>query len=281
MVSKEKVSLLEETNKIFKSHKTILLFDLQSLPSSQLHKIRNKLKDEEIYTTIVKKKILDLGLKNTKLPLNLEEIKQPALIYSNKDIFYITKKLKELKVRRKAKVAEISTSDIEIPAGGTNIQAGPAISTFKQFKIQTIMKDGKIGIKDPTTICKKGDIISTGMLSLLNMLNIEPIEMSIHPELGYNENIVYDKNTLGLDEQYFKEQISLSENNVFKLTVSINYPTKQNISFLVQKGFQRGKTLSIKLGLPIKEMMPELIRIAGLMAEKLNVQKKYLINKLK
>ncbi|MCK4428816.1 MAG: 50S ribosomal protein L10 [Candidatus Aenigmarchaeota archaeon] len=270
MVSKQKVALLGEVNNIFKSNKTVFLFDLQNLPSSQLHDIRNKLKKDEIYTLVIKKGILERSLKDSKIPLSLEELDQPALIYSNKDIFYISKALKKLKVSRKAKVSEIATEDIELPAGDTGIQAGPAISTFKQFKIQTIMKDGKIGIKDPTPVCKKGETITAELLSLINMLNIEPIEMTIQPELAYSEKIIYNSEVLKLDEQFFKDQISLSENNVFKLTVSINYPTKQNISFLLQKASQRGKTLSIELGLPAKEIMPELINKAHARASSLD-----------
>ena len=270
MVSKQKVALLGEVNNIFKSNKTVFLFDLQNLPSSQLHDIRNKLKKDEIYTLVIKKGILERSLKDSKIPLSLEELDQPALIYSNKDIFYISKALKKLKVSRKAKVSEIATEDIELPAGDTGIQAGPAISTLKHFKIQTIMKDGKIGIKDPTPVCKKGETITAELLSLINMLNIEPIEMTIQPELAYSEKIIYNSEVLKLDEQFFKDQISLSENNVFKLTVSINYPTKQNISFLLQKASQRGKTLSIELGLPAKEIMPELINKAHARASSLD-----------
>jgi large subunit ribosomal protein L10 len=252
MVSETKQKFLAELKEILKSYKTILLFDLENLPSKQLHYIRNKLKNDEIFTLISKKRILEFALRENKINLDLNDIKQPGLIYSNKDIFEVSKKLKELKVKRKAKTGEKASSDIEVPAGDTGIQAGPAISIFKQFKIQTIMKDGKIAIKDPTVVCKTGNEIDLNLVSLLNMLGIEPIEMNLSPEKGYFNKMVYNKFVLNLDKNYFVENIGVIANNLFKLTIYLNYPTKQNISLLLQKGYRNSRNLGIKLGAPFK-----------------------------
>ncbi len=140
MVSKKKVEGLKKINELLKDYKSILLFDLNKLPSKQLHEIRNKLKEEEIYTLIQKKRSLEFGLKENNLNLNINSLKEPAIIYSNKPIFSIVKTLRRVKVKRKAKVGEVINSDIEIESGNTEIQAGPAIAIFKQFKIQTIIK---------------------------------------------------------------------------------------------------------------------------------------------
>lgn len=270
MVSKKKVSDLKKISELVKSYKSILLFDLNNLPSRQLHEIRNKLKGEEINTLVSKKKVLGLSLKENNLDLNIDDLKQPAIIYSNKDIFGIVKNLRKLKVKRKAKAGEVVNSDIEVQAMDTEIQAGPAISIFKQFQIQTIMKNGKIAIKESKVVCKGGDEINPGLVSLLNMLHIEPLELTIQPEIGYSENIVYNKEVLELDEKYFKEQISVASNNLFKLTVDISYPTKQNISYLLQKASQNVRNLGLKIELPVKELLPDLIRISQLKANKLN-----------
>lgn len=270
MVSTKKVSDLKKINELLKDYKSILLFDLNNLPSRQLHEIRNKLKAEEIYTLISKKKILELGLKENNLDLNIDNLKQPAIIYSNKDIFDVVKNLRKLKVKRKAKVGEVVNSDIEIKAMDTEIQAGPAISIFKQFQIPTIMKNGKIAIREPKVVCKGGDEINSNLVSLLNMLHIEPLELTIQPELGYSENITYNKDVLELDENYFKEQISVASNNLFKLTLDIGYPTKQNILYLLQRTSQNVRNLGLKIELPIKELLPDLIKTAQLKADKLN-----------
>ncbi len=268
MVSKKKVEGLKKINELLKDYKSILLFDLNKLPSKQLHEIRNKLKEEEIYTLIQKKRSLEFGLKENNL--NINSLKQPAIIYSNKPIFSIVKTLRRVKVKRKAKVGEVINSDIEINSGNTEIQAGPAIAIFKQFKIQTIIKNGKIVIKEPKVICRSGEEINSNLVSLLNMLHIEPLELTIQPELGYSQNIAYNKSVLELDENYFKEKISTVTNNLFKLTVNIGYPTKENISLLLQKTWQNTKNLGLNLKLPVKELLPDLVRTAYLKANKLN-----------
>ncbi len=270
MVSKKKVEGLKKINELLKDYKSILLFNLNKLPSKQLHEIRNKLKEEEIYTLIQKKRILEFGLKENNLNLNINSLKQPTIIYSNKPIFSIVKTLRRVKVKRKAKVGEVINSDIEINSGNTEIQAGPAIAIFKQFKIQTIIKNGKIVIKEPKVICRSGEEINSNLVSLLNMLHIEPLELTIQPELGYSQNIAYNKSVLELDENYFKEKISTTTNNLFKLTVNIGYPTKENISLLLQKTWQNTKNLGLNLKLPVKELLPDLVRTAYLKANKLN-----------
>ncbi len=102
------------------------------------------------------------------------------------------------------------------------------------------------------------------------MLHIEPLELTIQPELGYSQNIAYNKHVLELDENYFKEKISVAANNLFKLTVNIGYPTKENISLLLQKTWQNTKNLGLNLKLPVKELLPDLVRTAYLKANKLN-----------
>jgi len=271
MVSERKRKWFEKINKILKSYNTILLFDISKFPARQLHIIRNKLKSKEIYSIITKKRLLELAIKeNPNIRLNLENIKQFGLIYSNKNIFDILREIRKIKINRKAKVGEIATADIEIPAGNTGIQTGPAISIFKQFKIQTMIKDGKIAVKEPKIVCHKGDTISADLVSLLNMLNIQPIEISLSIDNGFSEGIFYSSEILNLNEDYFKKNISEIYEKIFKLTVTIGYPTEHNISYLVQKASSNAKNLGIKLGIGGKELTKEMLKIAHYNAVKLS-----------
>jgi large subunit ribosomal protein L10 len=270
MVSERKKKWLEKIKEILKSYKTVILFDLNKLPAKQLHIIRNKLKASDIYTIISKKRILELAIKENNINLNLGNIKQPGLIYSNKNIFEIIKAIKNIKVKRKAKAGEVAPENIEVPAGDTGIQTGPAISIFKQFKIQTMIKDGKIAIKEPTIVCQKGDKISMGLVSLLNMLGIEPIEMKLEVENGFSDGIFYSKDILSLDEEYFKDNIAEISEKIFKLTLAIGYPTKYNIIYLLQKALFNTRNLGITLGIPAKDLITEMLRLAQYNAIKLS-----------
>ena len=271
MVSEKKKVWFEKINKILKSYNSFLLFDLYEFPARQLHTIRNKLKSKEIYSIIVKKKILELALKeNRNVTLNLENAKQLGLIYSNKNIFDIIREIRGIKVRRKAKVGEVAREDIEIPAGNTEIQTGPAISIFKQFKIPTIVKEGKIAIKEPKIVCRKGEVISSDLISLLNMLNIHPIEISLNIINGFSEGIFYSSEVLSLDEKYFEDGILEIAEKIFKLTITLGYPTEQNITYLLQKALSNARNLGIKIGIGDKELVEEMIRLAHYNALKLS-----------
>ena len=152
------------------------------------------------------------------------------------------------------------------------MMAGPAISIFKKFGIQTMIKDGKISIKEPKVVCKEGEEISMDLVSLLNSLNIEPLEVSIAPVIGYYDGLVYSKDILNLDENYFIDGISKIANNLFKITVSINYPTNQNISFLIQKAETNANSLALKLGIPYnREIAESLIVLSSTHAKKFNL----------
>ncbi|MBN2094813.1 MAG: 50S ribosomal protein L10 [Candidatus Aenigmarchaeota archaeon] len=269
MVATKKIKSRENIAKLLKSHKSVILFDLANLPSGQLHKLRNALKAKEIYTVVGKKRVLQRAIEEARISLNLDEAKQPAIVYSNKGIFEVTKALKEVKTNRKAKAGEEVPADITLPAGPTPAQAGPAISIFKTFQIQTMIKDGKISIKDPKTVCKKGDKVPFELVSLLNMLGVTPIEMSIAPQVGYSENMFYTREVFDIDPEFVRNQVLAASGNITKVTYKIGYPTKQNAELLLVKGWRGARQIGIRAGIPSKELMEDLVRAAHLGAKKL------------
>jgi len=269
MVAKRKVESKKQLDKILKSHKSILIFDMAGLPSSQLHEIRNTLKEKEVYSYIAKRRVLEKAIADAKLNLKVDGVKQPAVIYSNKGIFDVAKLLNQVKTKRKAKAGEVAPEDITLPAGPTPAQAGPAISIFKTFLIQTMIKDGKISIREPKTVCKKGEKVPEGLISLLNMLSITPIEMFISPKVGAYENVFYTPDVFSIDEAFVKGQVMAASGKVMWLTYGIGYPTKQNANLLLAKGWRNAKTLGIKTGMPSKDIMNDLIRVAHSGAKKL------------
>jgi len=269
MVAPKKIESKKKLNDIFKSHKSVIVFDLAGLPSGQLHEMRNTLKEKEIYTLVAKKKVIEKAIHDSKIKLEVKEAKQPAIIYSNKGIFEVAKALKQVSTKRKAKAGEAVPEDIVLPVGPTPAQAGPAISIFKQFAIQTMIKDGKIGIREAKTVCKKGEKVPAELISLLNMLSITPIEMSLSPKVGYSENLVYTSDIFDINEDLMRNYIFSASSNITKVTYKIGFPTKQNANLLVTKGWRGARTLGIKIGIPSKTIMEDMVRFAHTGARKL------------
>jgi large subunit ribosomal protein L10 len=269
MVSARKKETLKNLKGVFKSSNSFLVFDLKGLPAKQLHEIRNKLKEEGINTSVAKRKIFEKAIEDSGIKLNISDLSQPALAYTDKGIFEAVGSIKSLKTKRKAKSGETAPADLAVPPGNTGIPAGPAISIFKQFTIQTLMKDGKIHIKDEKIVCKEGQNIETGLISLLNMLGIEPIEMFISPQGGYSQGLLYTKDIFEINKAYLEERISIAGESVFKLTYRLGYPTKQNAALLLSSGFSKVKRLGLELGVPAKGTIKDLLRVAGCKAKKL------------
>jgi len=258
MVSERKKRMAEKIKSFIRSYRTIFVFDLHSIPASQLHKIRELLKDvAKIF--VVKKRVLQKVMEEEKLTLPLEGIKMPALIFSDRSVFDVVKKLRLYKLPMKAKPGDKAPKDIVIKKGVTQVPAGPAIATFKAFKMPTFVKDGKIAIKEDFKLCNAGEVINENMVSLLNLLGIEPLEIGIRPKCAYSENVVYDEFVLSLEEDWFREHIKSSVSNALNLATNIKIPTKQNISLLLAEGYMNAKNLGLYLGIPSKETISELL----------------------
>ncbi|MGC9310115.1 MAG: 50S ribosomal protein L10 [Candidatus Aenigmatarchaeota archaeon] len=269
MVAKKKVETRKSLGKILKSSKSVVVFDLEGIPSKQLHRIRNELKSRGVFSNIAKKRVLERAAEDAGISLSFEGLRQPAIIYSDKPVFEVAGELRKLKIMRKAKAGENSPMDITLPAGPTPAQAGPAISIFKSFAITTMIKDGKISIKDPKTVCRAGEPVSLNLVSLLNMLGIEPVEMSISPESGYCDGLFYTKDVFCIDKGFLEVQILQAAGNLSRLTYGLGYPTKQNAPLLLAKAFGNAKSLGIKTGVPSKDTLPDILRIARAGAMKL------------
>ncbi len=258
MVSERKKRMAEKLKSFIKSYKTIFVFDLHGIPASQLHKIRELLKDTaKIF--VVKKRILQRVLEEEKLTLPLNGIRMPALIFSEKPVFDVLRKLKLYKLPMKAKVGDTAPKDIVIKKGITNVPAGPAIATFKAFKIPTFIQEGKIAIKEDFKLCKAGDIIDDNMASLLNLLGIEPLEIGIMPKYAYSDNIIYDEFVLSLDTDWFREGVESSITNAVNLATNIKIPIKQNISLLLSEGYINARNLGLYIGMPSKAIILDLL----------------------
>ena len=102
------------------------------------------------------------------------------------------------------------------------------------------------------------------------MLNIHPIEISLNIINGFSEGIFYSSEVLSLDEKYFEDGILEIAEKIFKLTITLGYPTEQNITYLLRKALSNARNLGIKIGIGDKELVEEMIRLAHYNALKLS-----------
>jgi len=250
MVKEEKIKAVEELKKTIDSYNVVGILDMNKLPSRQLQDIKKKLRGSVIIK-VTKKTILTRAIKNSKKPgiQELEKIipKQPAIVLTNLDSFKFYSSIVKLKSPAAAKEGDIAPSDIMVSAGPTSLMPGPVISELTKAGIPAGVEDGKVAVKKDTVVAKAGTIISAPLASALKKLGMEPMLIGLNIAMVYENGMIYKKDALELVET-FPKMLGEAHQNAFSLSVSINYPTKENIKVLIAKAFNVAKSLENKIG---------------------------------
>ncbi len=255
---KEDVNLL--TN-LIKEYNTIGLLDITSMPSYQLQKMRAQLKDSAIIV-MTRLKLIKRALQQAKEKNNVVELEKhisgiPALIFSKKDSFRLSKILIKNKSSAKAKPGQIAPSDIAIPAGPTPFTPGPVIGELGQLGIKTVIEGGKINVKENTVIVKKGQVISERVSAMLSKLGIEPMEIGLNLVASYEDGNIYTKDVLNVNELDYINKIKNAYKESLNLALNASIPIEDTILLLIKKAYLDTLALSNKLKINILKDIPK------------------------
>jgi len=245
-VSEEKKKTVKELIDLIKSRNTILLASIKNLPASQFQEISKKVRGRAIVKVPRKNLILraiDNSEKESVKQLK-EQIKSDvAILFSNEDAFELASFLIESKSPAKAKVGQVATENIIIPPGPTSLVPGPAISELGALGIQIQIDKGKINIKEPKTIAKKGEKISQGAANIMSKLDIKPFSIGFIPLCAFDskEGKLYLNININKEETLEKLKSYFGKSLAF--AVEIGYPSKDTIRFLIGKAGMQGRAL--------------------------------------
>src|SRR3989338_1882329 len=188
-VPEYKINVVKALKEKIKSSKTILLASTRGLPSSQFHEIKKNLRGKaEIF---VAKKSLVLKALGESEKGSLQNIKEKvgadiAIFFSNLDAFELSSLLADNQSSTKAKTGDIAPEDIVIEPGPTDLVPGPAISELSSVGLKVAVEGGKLAIKQPHTVVKKGDTIKDNVAGVLAKLNITPMKVGFEPVAAYD-----------------------------------------------------------------------------------------------
>ncbi|GAH44028.1 unnamed protein product, partial [marine sediment metagenome] len=183
-VSESKIRSVKELADMIKNKKTILVASIKNIPASQFQEIVKKLRSKAI-VKVPKKNIifraLDLS-ENEEVKKLKNQIKNSvAILFSELDCFELASELLKNKSPAKAKTGQEVPEDIIIEEGPTDLVPGPAISELGSLGIQIKIEKGKISIKQPKVIVKKGEKISANAAEVMNKLNLKPFSVGFIP----------------------------------------------------------------------------------------------------
>lgn len=259
MVQDFKKQEVEEIISKISNAQTIALVDLHNLPARQLHSVRKKMKGKADFI-LKKTSLIRRALKKTGKEKIADLIEgEKAIVTSGLDVFSLYKQLCANPLKVAAKPGQVATSDIIVPAGETQLPPGPALSEFKQAGLDARIQAGKIAIVKDGVVAKKGATITLIVAGVLQKLGIKPFELKMNVPVILKGELLYNKDVLDINEEEFMKEISVAASTAFNLSVGIAYPTKDNISILLQKAHRNSKALATETGIILPETLPDIL----------------------
>lgn len=237
-VSEKKKTAVSDLSKLLKEKKTLLIASIKNIPGSQFQEIVKRLRGKAV-VKVPKKNLILKALDNSKE----EEIKKVgesitndfALLFSDIDCFELAIDLIRKKSPSKAKVGQIAPEDIEIPAGPTDLVPGPAISELGSLGIQIQIEGGKITIKTPKIIAKKGTKITQGAADMMSKLDIKPFSIGFIPVAAFDNETKKFYPNIDLNPDKTLEDFKEAYGRALPFAVQVGYTTPETITFLIGK----------------------------------------------
>ncbi|MBS3086261.1 50S ribosomal protein L10 [Candidatus Pacearchaeota archaeon] len=260
-VSKKKIEGLSELTKLAKESRTILVASIKNIPLSQYQEISKKLRGKAI-VKVPKKSIIfrtldSLGKESTEgFREKIEE--STAILFSDMDAFELAAELVNKRSPVKAKSGQEAPSDIEIPAGPTELVPGPAISELGALGIQIQIDKGKINIKEPKVIVKKGEKISANAADIMNKLGIKPFLVGFVPLAAFDTKEKKAYLEIQIDIEGTVSEMKSLYMKALSFAVEISYASEDTIKFLIGKAGRYGKVLEKFAGTASKSNTDEL-----------------------
>jgi ribosomal protein L10 len=245
-VPEEKKKIVEELSELIKNKKTILIASIKNIPASQFQEIGKKLRGKAI-VKVPKKNLIFRTLDssgNEEIKKLKEQIKDSvAILFSDLDCFELAAELIKNKSPTKAKIGQEAPEDIEIEAGPTELVPGPAISEFGAVGIQIQIEKGKIHIREPKVIVKKGEKISANAAGIMNKLDIKPFSIGFVPLSAFDTQEKKLYLNIKVDKEKTLEDLKTAFGKALSFAVEIGYICKDTISFMIRKAGAQEKVL--------------------------------------
>ena len=264
-----KKELFQKLAELIEKHPVVAIADLQKVRSSQIQEIRKKLRGQaEVLVaknTILKKAAGALGEKKPHINDFAEGLAGSSLLlFTGMNPYALILFLNKNKVRVPARVGDIATSEIMIPAGNTGLQPGPVISEFGEVKVQTRIEGGSIWVARDTIVASPGDTISAKLASLLSKLGMKPMEAGLSIVRAFDEGLVLKPEDLVFDLESYKNDLTEACRGAIGLAVETEYVLPETAPMIIGAAFREALYLANETEYPTSENMEDLVKRAYL-----------------
>ena len=273
VVLEEKSGEVEAIKELLQGYKSIGIASLKKVRASQLQELKKNL-GEKVYMRVLKNTLIRLAIEGIgKEDLRkLEEYLDGSNVYifTNLNPFKLALLLERGKIKTTAKSGDIAFMDVVVPAGNTAQPPGPVISQLNAVGLPTRIESGSVWVSKDTLVVRKGEEINERLAGVLSKLGIKAVELGISMRAVLDEGLMIGGDMLKVDVDATRKSIEQSNGEAFALSLSIAYPTKENINALLQTAHQKAFALSLGAAIPTKETIGDLIRKANAEMTSLN-----------
>ncbi len=245
-IPERKLKEVSKLAELIKNKKTIIIVSIKNIPASQYQEIVKILREKAV-VKVPKKSIIFRALDasgNEAVKKLKEYIKESsAVLFSDADAFDLAAEIVNQKTPIKAKAGQEAPEDIVIHAGPTDLTPGPAISELGALGIKIQIEKGKISIKEPKVIAKKGGKISAAASDLMSKLDMKPFKVGFIPLAAFDtqeEKLYLD---IKIDKEETIRDIKEAFGKALPFSVQIGYPTHDTVKFMIGKAGMHGKAL--------------------------------------
>ncbi|MFH1506356.1 MAG: 50S ribosomal protein L10 [archaeon] len=246
-VSDEKKKIVKEFTELLNKYSIIGAVNMENLPAKQLQNMREQLRDK-LVMKMTKRRLMKIAIDGCKKP-GIQALKEqlkgmPALIFTNENPFTLFKFIKKNKSKAPIKAGQIAPNDLVVPAGPTGFAPGPVIGELGAFRIKSGVEDGKVVVKEDSTVAKEGDIVNAKLAALLTRLGVEPMEIGLDLVAVYENGEIVPKSVLDIDEEAYMNNLRTAASESFNLAMFAAYPAKETIELLLGKAHNDSKALA-------------------------------------
>ncbi|KZX11427.1 50S ribosomal protein L10 [Methanobrevibacter filiformis] len=250
---------------LINSHDVIGIVDLLNIPSRQMQKMRQSLKDKALIR-MSKKNLMELAFKesNKEKVIELSPFMegQPAIVFTELNPFRLYKILEDSKTAAPAKAGSTAGSDIIVPAGDTGFEPGPFLGELQQVGVPAKIDKGKIVINKDHVIVKAGEVVSREVASTLTRLDILPMEVGIDLRAVFEEESIYTSDVLTIDEEQTLANVRAAFTGAFNLSVNAAIPTTKTISAIIGNAHSKAFNLGVNAAIVTDETTDVLLALA-------------------
>lgn len=272
-VLEEKSGEIDAITNLLMEYKALGIASLQKVRATQLQELKKSLAGK-VYMKVLKNTLTKIAIENTKR----EDLKQlekylegPNLfLFTNLNPFKLALLLERGKVKTIAKAGDIAAMDVVIPAGNTGQPPGPIISQLNSVGLPTRIESGSVWISKDTLVVKKGEQISERLASVLSKLGIKAVEAGLSMKVILDEGVLIEGEQLKIDIDATRKSLEQGHGEALALSLSIAYPTAENITLLLQIAHQKAFALALNAAVPTKETIADLVRKAHMEMLSLN-----------